>query len=84
MAKYSNMKCEVVEVEDRRSAKFNAFYISHAARSPQPCIIYLHGLSSFCFEGQYLLGHLGDFYSLCLYDLRGHGKNKREMVSFGI
>lgn len=53
------------------------------------CVIYLHGLASFCLEGTFLIKNLEkylpeDNVSLCLYDMRGHGKDKASNVTFGL
>lgn len=69
---------------NRTGSSFNVYYISHKAKTSQPCIIYLHGLASYCFEGEYLLPYLKEEFSLCLYDLRGHGKNKSPLITYGI
>jgi hypothetical protein len=47
-------------------------------------IVYLHGLSSYCLEGKFLIPLLGDSFSLCLFDSRGHGKNKSKFVTYGL
>ena len=49
--------------------------------------MYLHGLSSFSVEGSFLIEHvekLKDQYAVCLYDMRGHGKDKADTITFGI
>jgi pimeloyl-ACP methyl ester carboxylesterase len=51
--------------------------------------VYLHGLSSFSVEGTFLVQNLEKYLtdlnvSVCLYDLRGHGKDKAHNVTFGI
>lgn len=69
---------------DRSDQQFNCFYFSNKLKPIQPCIIYLHGLSSYCFEGLYLLQQLQGSINLCLYDLRGHGKNKCNQVTYGL
>ena len=35
-------------------------------------------------EGRFLIPLLGDQLSLCLFDSRGHGKNKSKFVTYGL
>ena len=54
------------------------------SRNPHSIIVYLHGLSSYCLEGKFLIPHLGDELSLCVYDSRAHGKNHAKLVTYGL
>lgn len=44
----------------------------------------MHGLSSYCLEGKFLLPFLGESFSLALYDSRAHGLNKSKFVTYGL
>ena len=54
------------------------------ARNDENCIVYLHGLSSYCLEGKFLVPYLASSFSLCLYDSRSHGKNQASFVTYGL
>jgi hypothetical protein len=41
-------------------------------------------LSSFVLEGKFLLPYLEEEFSLCLYDLAGHGKNRIGRITYGV
>lgn len=48
------------------------------------CILYLHGLSSYCLEGKFLIPYLASSFSLCLFDSRSHGQNQTPFVTYGL
>jgi pimeloyl-ACP methyl ester carboxylesterase len=59
-------------------------HIIDNAKNAENCIVYLHGLASYCLEGKFLIPYLASSFSLCLFDSRGHGKNEAPFVTYGL
>lgn len=74
----------VIKVKDRSLRNEIRLHMINNTNNRETCIVYLHGLSSYCIEGKFLIPFLGENYSLCLFDSRAHGKNQGNFVTYGL
>jgi hypothetical protein len=78
------MVTTVIKVKDRTLRNDIRLHIINNTNNQDTCIVYLHGLSSYCIEGKFIIPFLGESYSLCLFDSRAHGKNQGSYVTYGL